>query len=244
MSDQAEAGTQTPSFQGLTPGSARREVPFNGPTADGLADGPADEAEAGRDGFGRAFRPRGMPLHLGAPREDELVAGLAEEVPAGAGVREVPKSPEEAPPSLEAIQFSVHVSMRYHARRRAWYDRFHRWSALVLALAGSSCAVAIFGGLLQEAEILSMAVAVAGASEVAFDLSGRARAEDALYRRFNALACDIAGTLGPDEARLRDWNERRLLIKADADDRLERLRRVCHDLECGARGYGRRRASA
>jgi hypothetical protein len=183
----------------------------------------------------RARRLDPSSLGLGEPLSEAAVA--AEPAPDGAKAR-VRLVPEEEPLTLEAIQFGVHVAMRYHVRRRAWYDRFHRASVLVLALAGSSCAVAILGGLLPAAEVLSLGVAVAGAVELAFDFTGRARAEDAIYRRFNALACDIAGTLDRTEAKLNEWNARRLLIKADTDDRLEVLRRMCHDLEAEARGYG------
>jgi hypothetical protein len=138
---------------------------------------------------------------------------------------------------LAPLDFSVHVSMRYHARRRAWYDRFHRLTMLIVAIGGSAGVAAIYGGLLVEAEYLAIAVAVAGALELAFSLPERARVEDALYRRFTLLAAEIADApaIGDDE--LRAWEAKRLLIRADADDRLEVLRRICHNLEAEARGY-------
>lgn len=138
---------------------------------------------------------------------------------------------------LAALDFGVHVSMRYHARRRAWYDRLHRMMILVIAVGGSAGVAAIYGGLLQEAEYLSVAVAIAGALELAFSLPERARVEDALYRRFNALAADIADARTISAEQLRGWEARRLLIRADADDRLEALRRICHNLEAEARDY-------
>jgi hypothetical protein len=144
---------------------------------------------------------------------------------------------EDITPSLTALDFSVHVSMRYHARRRAWYDRFHRMMMLVIAVAGSAGVAAIYGGLLREAEYLSIAVAVAGAIELAFSLPERARVEDALYRRFNLLAADIADAKVVADDRLRMWEAQRLLIRADADDRLEVLRRICHNLEAEARDF-------
>lgn len=138
---------------------------------------------------------------------------------------------------LSSLDFSVHVSARYHARRRAWYDRLHRAMMLVIATGASAGVAAMFGGLLREAEYLSIAVAVAGALELAYALPERARLEDALYRRFNALAADIAAASEVGASRLRGWEAQRLLIRADADDRLEVLRRVCHNLEAEARGY-------
>ena len=148
-----------------------------------------------------------------------------------------PERRDDISESLAALDFGVHVSMRYHARRRAWYDRLHRMMILIIAVGGSAGVAAIYGGLLQEAEYLALAVAIACALELAFSLPERARVEDALYRRFNILAADIAETRDVSEQQLHSWEARRLLIKADADDRLEMLRRICHNLEAEARDY-------
>ena len=150
----------------------------------------------------------------------------------------ITRSPEQdAFLSLAPLDFRVHVSVRYHARRRAWYDRLHRIMMLVIATGASAGVAAICGGLLREAEFLAVAVAVAGALELALSLPERARVEDALYRRFNALAADIAEARSITDADIRSWEARRLLIRSDADDRLEALRRVCHNLEAEARAY-------
>lgn len=150
-----------------------------------------------------------------------------------------PAPPPRLAPSPDEIDFSVHVSMRYHARRRAWLDRFHRGMMLVITICASSGVAAIFGGLLVEAEYLAAAVAVAGALELAFAFPERARVEDALYRRFTALAVEIAAAKTSDEEQVHRWDAQRLLIRADADDRLEALRRICHNLEAEARGFDR-----
>lgn len=139
-------------------------------------------------------------------------------------------------PSAEEIDFNVHVSMRYHARRRAWHDRFHRTMILVITVCASSGVAAIIGGLLTEAEYLAAAVATAGALELTFSFPERARLEDALYRRFTALAVEIASAGTANAEQLHRWDAQRLLIRADADDRLEALRRICHNLEAEARG--------
>ena len=177
-----------------------------------------------------------LPDHpRSAGAETDFAPRRTEEKPAAIPARS-PGADDFAPP-LAALDFGVHVSMRYHARRRAWYDRLHRMMILVIAVGGSAGVAAIYGGLLQEAEYLAVAVAVAGALELAFSLPERARVEDALYRRFNGLAADIADarTIGAEQ--LRAWEARRLLIRADADDRLEALRRICHNLEAEARDY-------
>jgi hypothetical protein len=95
-------------------------------------------------------------------------------------------------PSADDIDFAVHVSMRFRALRRAWFDRFHRTMMLVITVCASGGVAATFGGLFDVAEHLATAVAVAGALELAFSFPERARVEDALYRRFSALAVEIA----------------------------------------------------
>ncbi|HWI26546.1 MAG TPA: hypothetical protein VN668_06215 [Stellaceae bacterium] len=136
-----------------------------------------------------------------------------------------------------ALDFRIHVSMRYHASRRAWYDRLHRMMMLTIAAGASAAFAAILGGLLEGAEYLCAAVGVAGVLELAYALPEQARIEDALYRRFNALAAEIAEAAAISVAELHRWEARRLLIGADADDRKEVLRRICHNLEAEARGY-------
>src|SRR5579883_1573100 len=147
------------------------------------------------------------------------------------------EAPDELAAPLTSLDFSVHVSARYHARRRAWYDRLHRAMMLVIATGASAGVAAIFGGLLLEAEYLAGAVAFAGVLELAYSLPERARLEDALYRRFNALAAEIAAASPVSAAQVCRWEAQRLLIRSDADDRLEALRRICHNLEAEARGY-------
>jgi hypothetical protein len=58
-----------------------------------------------------------------------------------------------------------------------------------------------------------------------------------LYRRFNALATEIAETNTVDDETLRRWDKRRLLIRADCEERLLVLHRICYNLEAEARGY-------
>lgn len=151
------------------------------------------------------------------------------------------ESPAEAlPPAVSlcgALDFRIHVSMRYHASRRAWYDRLHRMMMLIIAAGASAAFAAILGGLLEGAEYLCAAVGVAGVLELAYALPEQARSEDALYRRFNALAAEIAQAAAISAAELHGWESRRLLIGADADDRKEVLRRICHNLEAETRGY-------
>jgi hypothetical protein len=72
---------------------------------------------------------------------------------------------------------------------------------------------------------------------LAFGLAERARRSDALYRRYGELAGDIAAAAAVDADTLRQWEKRRLLIRADSEERLLVLHRICYNLEAEARGY-------
>jgi hypothetical protein len=210
---------QAPGFRSVNPYQNSYEPEATPRAASSIA---AVEPEDDDDS---AVPPLRFPLENGAERRRGEDAGAD-----GARQRELLQH-------LAPLDFSIHVSMRYHARRRAWYDRFHRLTMLIIAIGGSAGVASIYGGLLAEAEYLAIAVAVAGALGLAFSLPERARAEDALYRRFTLLAAEIADAPAIGDFDLRAWEAKRLLIRADADDRLEVLRRICHNLEAEARGY-------
>ncbi|MGH7090329.1 MAG: hypothetical protein ACREFQ_15640, partial [Stellaceae bacterium] len=58
-----------------------------------------------------------------------------------------------------------------------------------------------------------------------------------LYRRFSALATALAEAETIDDRELRLWDKRRLLIRADCEERLLVLHRICYNLEAEARGF-------
>ena len=108
------------------------------------------------------FRPLGAAAHgitmdvkrlsvaSGATRAERQPPAEGGDMPDGTPISR-PPAPEDAT-SLAPLDFRVHVSVRYHARRRAWYDRLHRMMMLVIATGASAGVAAICGGLLREAE--------------------------------------------------------------------------------------------
>ena len=159
----------------------------------------------------------------------------------------MPDTPEPEPNGKEAVRdvleplvaldFAVHVGMRYHAKRRAWFDWLHRVAMVIAALGSSAAAAALYGGLIGAAEGLVTAVAIAAACELAFGFAERGRSADLLYRRYTDLAGAIAEARSVDSDLLRLWEKRRLLIRADCEERLLVLHRICYNLEAEARGY-------
>jgi hypothetical protein len=184
-----------------------------------------------------------MDMHDAAATEaDELTANGAlppeafEVAPLDPSARAVQR--EQVLEPLAALDFAVHVSMRYHAKRRAWFDGLHRTAMGVIVLGSSAAAAVIVGGIVDAASDLTIAVALAAALELFFAFGDRARAADALYRRFNALAGDMAEARMVDTNLLRHWDKKRVMIRADCEERLLVLHRICYNLEAEARGYG------
>ena len=86
------------------------------------------------------------------------------------------------------LTFRVDKSMRYHQRRRAFFDRCHRWVMFAVILSGS----AAFADLVDPAY-----AAVAGALLAALDLTlgfgMKARDHQLLYQRFAELHRKLRG---------------------------------------------------
>ncbi|SMF47594.1 hypothetical protein SAMN02982917_2331 [Azospirillum oryzae] len=136
------------------------------------------------------------------------------------------------------IDFTTHVSMRYHAKRRAWFDMLHRMSMVVAAIGGSAALASLAGDQSTAAKWITLAVAIAGAFDIAFGPSERARKADALYKQFCDLAADIASCPSPTEEDARKWLARRLKIEAEEPAIIDTLNVICHNTEAEARGYG------
>jgi hypothetical protein len=122
------------------------------------------------------------------------------------------------------LTFRVDKSMRYHQRRRAFFDRCHRWVMFAVILSGS----AAFADLVDPAY-----AAAAGALLAALDLTlgfgMRARDHQLLYQRFAELHRKLRGRPdlpGQEVAALRDEC---LAIEADEPPVMVALEVDCHN---------------
>lgn len=151
---------------------------------------------------------------------------------------------EEVAGALIQLDLAVHISLRYHAQRRAWFDGLHRLSMVLSAVGGSAALASVLtaGHSLPAPNslvlIIALTVTLAGALSVAFGFSERARTANDLYRRFAALAHQMAAHPAPGTAELRTWKAERLMIEADEPPIISVLNVLCHNAEMRARGYG------
>lgn len=139
---------------------------------------------------------------------------------------------------LTQLEFSVAVSIRYHARRRAWFDGLARWPSVVSLVAGSAAFVSISQGLPALATVASAATAIFGGANLVFGFAERARRHDDLVRKFTLLAAEIAEATSPSRADVRRWHGAKIRIEAEEPTPNNVLNVLCHNEEAEARGYG------
>lgn len=157
-----------------------------------------------------------------------------------------PRAAAVSPPAFEVadeaklnqLEFSVSVSVRYHSKRRAWFDALARWPSVVSLIAGSAAFVSISQGMPTLATVASAATALFGGANLVFGFAERARRHDELVRKFTLLAAEIAETASPSHSDLRRWMGAKYRIEAEEPSPNNVLNVLCHNEEAEARGYG------
>jgi len=84
-------------------------------------------------------------------------------------------------PTLNQIRYPCLTNMDYHAAREGWLDQIHRWLMFVVIIAGASALVDAWPGMKVAGPIIA---ALAGALDLTFDLSNRARNHAMIRRRY------------------------------------------------------------
>ncbi|HMR33956.1 MAG TPA: hypothetical protein PKA13_21555 [Geminicoccaceae bacterium] len=110
---------------------------------------------------------------------------------------------------LDGLRFAIEKSLRYHQRRRAHFERWHRLAMFCIILMGSAAIVPWspwFFGLIA---------AALAALDLVYSPAVRACDHDRLYRCFAELAGSIASEAAPTDAHLRAWAGQRIKIEAD-----------------------------
>lgn len=139
---------------------------------------------------------------------------------------------------LVKLVFGVHKSLRYHAKRRSFFEALHRASVAIIAIGGTSAFVTIVQGQPEVGKWIALVLAIVALLDVVIGYAEHARRHDSLYWRFSDLAADIARTGEPSEENIRLWLERRLLVEKDEPTLIAALNVRCHNEEAQARGYG------
>lgn len=110
----------------------------------------------------------------------------------------------------DQLNFAIEKSMRYHQRRRGFYDWVNRISMFAVVICGS----AAFGKLFNSADSFAAATTVVAAINLVWAPSHRARDHEMLFRRFSDLAVKIR-TEPISEGTYSEWEKERIEIETD-----------------------------
>ena len=142
--------------------------------------------------------------------------------------------------AFDDLLFDVRRSVRYHNRRRSFYDRFHK-SNTVLGLIGGSAVVAT---LLADRGpdflplVFGAVVAISSALDLVIGSAGQARRHHDFARRYFNLEKEmVAAEPRNDRKKISAWTQARLEIEAEEPPVMHVLNVICHNELCRALGY-------
>jgi hypothetical protein len=144
-------------------------------------------------------------------------------------------TPEEQ--AIWDIDFGVKKSIRYHARRRAFYDRLENWTKILVAVSGAAAFATLIGNPDHWfPKIATAFVAAFGLADVVLNFGARARLHEELYRKFSELAVEIATTSRAAAVDVAKFRALRLTLETSEPPIIDALERECWNAEAESRG--------
>jgi len=147
---------------------------------------------------------------------------------------------EKQETELHTLLFGVRRSIRYHNRRRRFFDGFDKFVKVLSVVCGSaafaaaaahhSVVIMTFAGLIAVFSAINLVVGPAQA----------ARLHEELARKFAKLEHDIiqANNMTPEQ--LNQFQADRLMIELEEPPPMRVLDTICHNELCEAMGYDQR----
>ncbi len=137
------------------------------------------------------------------------------------------------------LLFSVRRSIRYHARRRMFFDSLYKWSQALSLISGSATvAIVLSKEFGTAAAWFAAAVAVFSSINLVFGFAGSARLHNDLVQKFSDLEKRMILDKNPSMDSLNAFTIERLDIEACEPPPLKVLDVICHNELCRAMGAG------
>ena len=137
-----------------------------------------------------------------------------------------------------ALLFGVRRSVRYHNRRRLFFDRIHRFSTFLSALFGTATVVSALAQAGSDWVIaFAIAVAIFSVIDLVIGTAQAARLHYDLARKFIDLEKSIISLKEPSDNDIANFISQRLEIEADEPPPLKVLDSICHNELLRAMGY-------
>jgi len=133
------------------------------------------------------------------------------------------------------LDFSTSKSMRYHAYRRAFFDRIDHLNNVLVLSCGIGVAFALGAHRPDIEAVFAFTLAGLAIFDIVLRWSHRARTHDMLYREFSSLARAIASEQEPSARTLAVWKTRRLEIETEEPGTMDWLEKICACEEALAR---------
>lgn len=126
--------------------------------------------------------------------------------------------------------WGVQRSVRYHARRQTFFDRWRRLTSFTSLLLGSGAAAAVMGQIGHNVALgMAFAVAVLSAFDLVIDTAGMTRKHADLGRRFIKLEAKILADEDPSYETVTAWCGERLDIESDEPPTYKALNLLCEN---------------
>lgn len=143
----------------------------------------------------------------------------------------------DLPGKVTALGFEIAKSIRYHAKRCAFFEALNHFTRGVAAIFAAAAIVSIVGknGLLSAVANTLVAVTLSG--DLVLDYSRHAQVHDDLRREFAELLAEMEEHPATIDEDYRRFSAQRLRIQVREPPTIEVLNVVCANEELEGRGY-------
>lgn len=132
---------------------------------------------------------------------------------------------------------NVRLGVRYHMRRQAFFEAWHRATGVVSLLAGSSAVVAVTGNLPLLTGVMAALVALAQAIDLMVDTRKYANLHNDLRRRYLEIEPELLDCQALTESEYRSVWGRIKTIEADEPPIRPYVADLCHNDVLHVAGY-------
>lgn len=139
--------------------------------------------------------------------------------------------------SLHELRFGIGKSLRYHAKRRSFFELLHRATMAIVAVGGSAAFASILGDISELATGAAFVLTVLATLDAAIGYSQKARQHDELFKRFSDLSIKLESEGRPKAQFIRELKAQRLLIEKDEPTELAALNIICYNEQAESMGY-------
>jgi uncharacterized membrane protein YuzA (DUF378 family) len=136
------------------------------------------------------------------------------------------------------LDFAVSRSMRYHAKRRRFFETCLQIVRVIIAVAGAGTVAAVFGDSARITVVFGIIVGVAAAVDLVFEFARRAMNYDHLYRCFAGLSAEIAEADQASEPQCKKLSAKKRHIEMEEPTALDVLNVISSNEVRESRGFG------